>query len=187
MLHNIDLAILYFLNHSLANPALDLIFVTVSETWFLIGTALALFIIFSWDNRQKGWLVLILAVLCIAATDSSTFALKKLFCNLRPCHSLDDLRLIAGCGGKYGFPSNHAANTFGFTFFMSYFYRRSKTYLFGLATLVCLSRVYLGKHYPSDVLAGAVWGIAVAFIILFLIKFATIKFYKCTRIEKIFS
>jgi undecaprenyl-diphosphatase len=187
MLNGIDLAILYFVNRSLANSVFDWLFWTVSESWFLLGIAAILSAFLIWNNRKKGWLIVVLAILCVTATDYSTYALKKVFCRPRPCQTLTDLRLIAGCGGKYGFPSNHAANSFGFAFLISFFYRRLKPYLFTLAGLVCLSRIYLGKHYPSDVLAGALWGMAIAFLIFYLAKPIINKLFKTAGLTQYFG
>ena len=67
-------------------------------------------------------------------------------------------------GGRYGFPSCHAANTFGLVFFISYLfrYRLLLVFIFGWAVVTCYSRAYLGVHYPGDLLVGALLGFASA-------------------------
>jgi undecaprenyl-diphosphatase len=69
-----------------------------------------------------------------------------------------------GCTGSYSFPSNHAVNNFAAATFFSSLYPRYKSVLFITASLVALSRVYLGLHYPSDIIAGAALGIIFGYI-----------------------
>ena len=101
------------------------------------------------------------AVVAALIIDPTVYRLfKPLFARLRPCHepSLDWVRVVDGCGGRYGFPSSHAANSFGLLVIAGAFYRTSRYYLIPIAVLVCIGRVYLGVHYPTDVLAGAIYG-----------------------------
>lgn len=169
MLNNLDRTVLYFFNRDLANPVFDILFVTISGSVFVFTLIAILILIVAIKGGAKGRLVAILAIVCFAITDPSAhYILKKLFCRLRPCHSFDDLRLIIGCGGLYGFPSNHAANSFALAFVFSFFYRRLTAILFSVATLICLSRIYLGKHYLSDVVAGAIFGVLVAVFVIYL-------------------
>ncbi len=171
MLNSLDLAILYFFNQDLANPVFDIFFTTLSESRLVWILMIVIMIILFIKGGSRGRLAVLLVVVCFTITDPSThYILKKLFCRLRPCHIFDDLRLIAGCGGLYGFPSNHAANSFTLAFVFSFFYRRLTVFFFSMATLVCISRVYLGKHYLSDVVAGAILGVLVAFLVVYFIK-----------------
>ena len=82
-------------------------------------------------------------------------------------------------GGRYGFPSCHAANTFGLAFFICYLFRRRllSGFLFAWALLTCWSRAYLGVHYPGDLLAGAVLGFVAASLCYWL--FHTACRYRC--------
>jgi len=66
--------------------------------------------------------------------------------------------------GSFSFPSNHASNMFAIATFFSYNYRRLLIPLFSAAVLIAYSRIYLGAHYPADVVAGAVWGMLVGFL-----------------------
>ncbi|OQX90911.1 MAG: hypothetical protein B6D58_09210 [candidate division Zixibacteria bacterium 4484_95] len=110
MLNSLDLAILYFFNQDLANPVFDIFFTTLSESRLVWILMIVIMIILFIKGGSRGRLAVLLVVVCFTITDPSThYILKKLFCRLRPCHIFDDLRLIAGCGGLYGFPSNHAA------------------------------------------------------------------------------
>ncbi len=97
---------------------------------------------------------------------------KPNFMRLRPCHdeTLAGLvRVVDGCGGQFGFVSNHATNHFGLGVFVGLvfekFYPKSFRYFLLFPILVAYSRIYMGVHFPGDVLAGAVMGTCIAFIV----------------------
>lgn len=122
-------------------------------------------------GQGKIFWVLILSTVTLVITDQGTVVFfKELFQRLRPCHVpglLEKLSLInSKCGGSYGFVSSHAANTFGFAMLMNGLLKdtfRMTGILFAWATLIALSRCYLGVHYPSDVIVGGMFGIVVGF------------------------
>jgi undecaprenyl-diphosphatase len=167
-----DLAILYFFNVTMATPILDIFFVNICDfdiwRWPLALVGIALL----WKGGPGGRRVVASAVIAALIIDPSVYRLlKPLFGRLRPCHEplLDWIRAIDGCGGRYGFPSSHAANAFGVTVVFSAFYRTAKYYFIPLAILISAGRVYLGVHYPSDVAAGAVFGVGVAIGVIYLL------------------
>jgi undecaprenyl-diphosphatase len=180
MLKDIDLAILRFFNGSLINPVFDFFFKTISENWFLLSLLAIILAVLIWKDRRRGLVIAIVVIVGIGLADIiSADVLKKLFSRPRPCHTFFDLRMIAGCGGKYGFPSNHASNSIVFAFILTRFYKRLNPYLWTLAVMVCISRMYLGKHYPSDLLGGAILGTLLGFGLVFLAR----KLYKPLQID----
>jgi undecaprenyl-diphosphatase len=104
-----------------------------------------------WKGGARGRRLALAAVLLVIVTDQlSASVLKPLFARPRP-HS-----------PAFGFPSSHAANSFGQATLFAHFYPRWTAAFVGAACAVAFSRIYLGKHYPLDTLAGALLGAACA-------------------------
>ena len=168
----LDLAILKFINHTIANPVLDIIFRYIGDFRLWAIPIFITVILLLWKGGARGrWLVGMSILTVILVDGSIHLIIKPLFHRLRPSHvdpAITWLQLIAGRGGTYGFPSSHAANTFSQAVIVGAFYKRSRIYMFVFAILVSISRVYLGVHYPSDILGGAVYGALIGVLILYL-------------------
>jgi undecaprenyl-diphosphatase len=88
---------------------------------------------------------------------------------------------VEGCGGRYGFASSHASNAFGLTTFLFLLLRKTHNQvwiLFIWAGLSAYSRIYLGVHYPGDILVGAFIGVTAAFLIYYLLKYFRTSTFK---------
>jgi len=121
---------------------------------------IALFIF--WRSGKPGWRVLAGMIVLVLLSDWSGALIKHAYTVERPCDALEGVRLLALSCGRNSFPSNHALNMAAIATFVGWHYRVMIAPLAVLAVLVGLSRVYVGVHYPVDVLFGWVWGSAIA-------------------------
>ncbi|MEW6570872.1 MAG: glycosyltransferase family 39 protein [Nitrospirota bacterium] len=122
------------------------------------------FLWFLFKDRKNALLATFLAFATILIADWSSNTLKHFFERSRPCNELEGVRLLVGCGRSFSMPSNHAVNAFAFAIPFYIFLRSRIRYVFvALAALVAFSRIYVGVHYPSDVVAGGVLGSCLAF------------------------
>jgi len=166
----LDKSIFFFINTTLANPVTDHLmpFVTSDLNLKIFYAACIVGILWKGDNRLR--FAIIFSGICIAFSDQlSSHLLKPLIGRPRPCHVFD-VHLLVGCGGGKSMPSSHAANLFGQAVFFWRVAPKSAKYLFPLAVVVALSRVFVGVHYPLDITVGAVVGTASGFAAFGLFK-----------------
>ena len=169
-LHQIDRSILYIINDTLANPIFDLFFTTITnEHLWAIPVLIGLLALIVRGGR-RGQIAAVLVLITASATDATVAQIiKPAIARLRPSHALGDtINLLVPKGGRYGFVSAHAANIFAGTTVLSYFYTQWKKPLLFLAFSVALSRVYVGVHYPGDVLFGGLFGYGMAWLVITL-------------------
>ncbi len=163
-----DLYLLLLLNQTLSNNGLDVFFAWISQSLlFSTPVLLAVLAFLTWRLGKDGFNFWLLAILLVVLGDQLGGVLKQLIGHPRPCAELSevvrqvDTIFFVNCSGRLnGMPSNHALNYFLFVAFSSYVLRNRRWIAgFGmLAILVALSRVYLGVHYPSQILLGALIG-----------------------------
>jgi undecaprenyl-diphosphatase len=155
----LDKAIFLFINMSLANPVTDFFMPVITSDQVLrviYGLAIAL-ILWRGDARLR-WLALFSALTLVLTDQLSAGLMKPFFARPRPCHVLVDIHLLVGCGGGFSMPSSHAANSLGQAFLFSLTIPRLKYHLYVIAGIIAISRVFVGVHYPGDVLVGAMVG-----------------------------
>ncbi len=155
------------INSGLANPVFDEVmpFLRNSTHWMPLYLFLIVFALLNFRARGAWWLLFFFAT--IAMTDmTGTYLFKHGVMRARPCNDIDfysQVRLLVNCSTGYSFTSNHAANHFGMA---TFFYITTRHWLgkwafvgFVWAALVSLAQVYVGIHYPFDILGGAMLGL----------------------------
>jgi len=178
----LDQNLFLFLN-SLHADWLDPVMWWLSDRF--IWTPLYLFVLFLIINkyRWKSVGILLSIALLIAASDQFSVMLKFGVARFRPTHTQAIKESIHTLnhyfGGPYGFVSSHAANGFALatytSFFLAPFYKNYCWLAFLWASLVAYSRIYLGVHFPGDIIGGALLGMLIAYLIHQLYNFFSSK------------
>ncbi len=184
----IDRALLFFINITLKNPLFDWLmpFITSFGNFKLLIIAGAILLFILGTKREKVFLILLITTILIADFVSAQI-FKNLFFRVRPCNALQGIHLLVGCTSSYSFPSNHAVNITVFATLISFKYRYLMIPAIILAILVCFSRVYVGVHYPLDVIGGALIGLLIASGVLYLDKRYFVRFCNPLKDKQICS
>ncbi len=169
-LYSIDVYVFHFINQGLATPVGDLFweYITDFDKRLPIRILLlAVWLVMMIKGGTRGRTAALLAIPLLLISDqlSSAF-LKPLVGRLRPCDVLppEQIHLLVGCGGK-SFPSSHAVNNFAMATMLSFYYPNARPHLYAWATVITLSRVFVGVHYPSDIIGGAIIGFLIGLLV----------------------
>ena len=179
----LDLQLFYLINSDWTTPFLDAVLTIWRNKYF--WTPLYLFIAsflvinFKW----KGALVIVFALLTITVSDlTSSKAIKKTVKRYRPCKDpavKDTVRLLVKCGGKYSFTSSHATNHFAQALFLigifTSLFKWVRIPLLMWAATISYAQVYVGVHYPLDVICGGIVGALIGWVIYLLYKWIAIR------------
>ncbi len=188
----IDKKIFFLINHGIANALLDSAMPFLSSRGYSLLIPFIIYLFWTAskeDHKRSGFdipAVLKIAAVSICAVLLSDWLgneLKNAIMRMRPCKALEDVRLLVGCTSSGSLPSNHAANSFSYASTLFYLTRNrigivGRLYPLALASLVALSRVYVGVHYPSDIIAGALLGTTVSLLLIALYQFALRRYKK---------
>jgi undecaprenyl-diphosphatase len=177
MLYSIDVSLFRWINGGWSCPFLDSFFAFVTDLrhFYILLVPLVVWLLF-WGKARGRWLVLSLLVALVLSDQGSSHLIKPLLQRTRPCNVLSGVRVPVGKSDAYSFPSSHASNMGSSMFLLSMAFR-PWTWVFGLiALLVGLSRIYLGLHYPSDVLGGYLFGLMVGVGVWWAVEWLKSKF-----------
>ncbi len=163
MLERFDQQIFLLLN-SANSPFWDQVMYTISGSYTWIPLYFSILLYIGFKYKRKFFIILIFLILAVTLADQLSVIIKNLVQRPRPCHepSLDGLVHMVNnsCGGLYGFVSSHASNSFNVALLSLSFIRKRWFTIFIIiwAVVVGYSRIYLGVHYPGDVLCGSILG-----------------------------
>jgi undecaprenyl-diphosphatase len=181
-----DVSLFLWLN-KFHSPFFDVLFewITYKFTWIPLYVFF-LYLIIKKYGKQSVWYI-VGAVLAVALADQiSVHFFKEVLQRYRPCHNLEIKQMVHlinnHCGGKYGFVSSHAANTFAIATYMllvlPFLNKLSKYTLVFWAALVSYSRIYVGVHYPADIVVGGLLGIICGIMAFKAITYIVKIYYK---------
>lgn len=145
-------------------------FYTTKFYWIPLYAVL-LYLVYKHQNKKAFLLTILVVALMVAFTDQVTNLFKDGFARPRPCHQegvMDVMRLVKSyCGYPYGFVSGHASNSMGVAVFIGLMLRNQYKYLIFVmlfwAAVMAYSRVYIGVHYPLDIVCGMLLGACAGF------------------------
>ena len=164
----LDKDLMIFFNKSIANFLFDLIMPVITSKDFLSGIGILLIFYLAVFCGKKGRIAILVLIFAAGLSDAICAQIIKPWAGrIRPSHEFNEfINLLVSKGGKWSFPSNHAANSFAFATVLSYFFEQKKLALFTLASIIAFSRVYVGVHYPLDILCGAIIGYILSWVVL---------------------
>lgn len=179
-----DTQLFLIINRGLANPFFDVLMPALTFRGYLLTIPFLCYVIYRGavgrDDAGKTFLsaaiaAVVISLVSVALADLACSWLKVVTARPRPCQALEGVRLIVSCPRSLSLPSSHGATSFAFITPYFVLARRFilagwRVYLFMLASLIALSRPYLGVHYPSDIIAGAVIGAAMAGLICWVFR-----------------
>ena len=182
----LDHSLFSFINQGLSNSFFDWIMPLLREKriwipFYFIGVVLI--------ARSRRWRSTVLIVLCsiaavVIADGVSSHLLKPYFARIRPCLLPEMMSqvnlLVSRCSGAFSFPSSHAANHLALALFLSLVFRKSAFYLapilFVWAVMIGFAQIYVGVHFPSDILAGFLLGLFCGFLAYLVFRILNKRF-----------
>ncbi len=167
----LDYSIFHFINHTISNSFLDVLlpFLRHANNWIPLYIFLAIYLLYKYNIEAIKYILYIVVAFALADYISAGI-IKPFVARLRPCHSayLQANLLLGHCGGKWSFPSTHATNHIAIALSIvkaNIFTKRWINLCWIIwAIAIGFSQIYVGVHFPSDVLAGFLLGCMIAFI-----------------------
>jgi undecaprenyl-diphosphatase len=178
-IQTLDTQLLLFVNHNIANPVFDVLMPALTLRGYLLVVPflLAMFLRGAKQKNDRGKTYLLAALWTFLIACCAVYAagwvedwMKEAVARVRPCRAIEGIRLILPCPKSYSMPSGHAITSFAFALPLFFLTRQYiivvwRLYPLVLASMVAFSRIYLGVHYPTDVLMGAILGALIGLVL----------------------
>lgn len=186
---NWDRELFVWINQTWQNAFFDAVLPWMREAKIWIPLYIVFIGILIYQFRKRFWIPLLFVILAVGSADRISSGLfKPGFERLRPCHEpqlegqVTQRRLDGKCGGQYGFISSHASNHFALALFLFLLWRKRKhgkwaVLLFVWASVISISQVYVGVHYPGDILVGAILGLFLAYWAFYFCRILLKKYH----------
>ena len=188
VLQSFDIAGFRMINSTLSNPLFDVLmpFLTdLNKQKVVLAFVAAILLWMIIRGKRNTKLTALLLIITVIFSDQlSSSVIKYWFERPRPCDTLFNVHLLVGCGSGYSFPSSHAVNNFAAALVITFFFPRTLWWWFGYASVISFSRIYVGVHYPSDVLGGAVIGLLCGALVIMLFLFVEHTWHKISLMRK---
>lgn len=184
--YNLDLQLFLFINNAISNLIFDFIFTFFHNPYkniYFVAIIFSLWLILIYKDKKNRLILILCLPIGILCTDQIGRMIKNMELRQRPYMTIDseNINLLIKAkknedgsfkktsSSKKSFPSNHSANIFFIYFLLStLYYNKSKYFLF-IALMISISRIYIGVHYPFDVLSGAMIGILIGYLMKYLL------------------
>jgi undecaprenyl-diphosphatase len=184
-----DTQLFFLINHGMALPLFDVLMPALTHQGYLLVIPLALYALYAGSRMRTpagrsygrdAIFAVLIAVLAVLLADALGNQIKVLIARPRPCQVLEGVRLLVDCSASFSLPSSHATTSFAFAMPLALLTRPFLPLAWRLAPLllalsIAFSRPYLGVHYPSDAVAGALLGGGVAGLMCWVFRKLTEK------------
>jgi membrane-associated phospholipid phosphatase len=175
-LQNFDQKLFFFINNTLHVGFLDNFMPYWRSMYFWIPLYVFFIVYLAINIGKNGWILLLALVLTVGVADiCSSRIIKNTVARARPCNDItikDKVKLLVPCGGGYSFTSSHATNHFAVAIFLFFTFfktrKKAKWIIVGWAASIAFGQVYVGVHYPFDVICGAILGSFIGYFGAFL-------------------
>lgn len=167
-INKFDMYILFIIKKYIQNKYLDILMPIITRLGNLgiIWILMAIILLLDKPYRMVGNMVLIALIISTVIGEG---IIKHLVRRFRPCSKVNNIKLLIKKPLSYSFPSGHTLSSFAVASVLSVFFTEYKLFFLGVAFLIAVSRIYLYVHYPTDVVAGVIFGLLCSKLVFIIV------------------